>query len=471
MNAPQISRRAVLKRMGACLALPFLESLRPFRAKAETAPRPVRMAVLYMPNGVRPDTWTPSGIGSQFELSPTLRPLAPHKNDLLVLSELWNAASNTGDGHYVKTGGFLTSTTITRTTGANVSSNGVSMDQVCAKRIGSLTALPSLELGIEPPSTGVDSNVGYTQLYGAHISWSAPTIPVAKEINPQRAFDRVFRSKSAHAEHPSGAARHRSVLDLVADQAKTLQNKLSRADRSKLEEYLDSVRSVEKRIEWETQRQKSVLLSDPIARRALEALGAQVDAFSDPGRASERVGDHTEHTRLMLDILALAFWTDATRIGTFMFGNEVSSRAFTFLGENIDSHHEASHHENSPQKLAQYQRINLWHIEQYAYLLAKLKSLPEGEGSVLDQSMILFGAGIRDGNEHSARNLPILLAGRGGGTLDTGRHLVFERETPLADLYFSMLNRMGAPVERFADSTGELPGLFGGGLFDLKPKS
>ncbi len=470
MNEHNISRRTMLKGMGACLALPLLESMRPLAAFGAPSAYPVRMAVLYMPNGTRPDTWTPTGLGSNFELSETLAPLAAQKDDLLVFSELWNAASNIGDGHYVKTSGFLTGTTITRTTGANLSSNGISMDQLCARHIGNQTPLPSLELGIEPPATGVDSNVGYTQLYGSHVAWSAPSSPLAKEINPKQAFDRLFRPKTVQGDCAAAATRDHSVLDLVSEEAKALQNKLSATDRDKLSEYLDSVRSVERRIEWDAQRQNSTVLSDPLACKAIESLGQRVDAYNDPTKVSERSGDHSEHVRLMLDIIALAFWTDATRIATFMFGNAVSSRSFAFLGEGLGSHHEASHHENKPERLAQYQRINLWHIEQYAYLLAKLKSIPEGEGTLLDHSMILFGAGIRDGNAHDPHDLPIVVAGRAGGTLATGRHIVCDKDTPLSNLYLSMLIRMGAPVDHFADSTGELPGLASSDIFTSQPK-
>jgi len=460
MITTSISRRAMLKGVGATLALPLLESLRPLRAFAGPAGKhPVRMAVLYMANGVRPDAWTPAGVGREFQLSPILAPLAPHKDDLLVLTELWNAASDTGDGHYVKTGGFLTGTTITRTTGANLSSNGVSMDQLCARRIGNLTPLPSLELGIDPPATGVDANVGYTQLYGAHVSWSTPQTPLTKEINPKLAFDRLFRPKVAPGDRAAAAARDKSVLDLVLQDAKALERKLGGADREKLGEYLESVRSVERRIEWDARRQQSTVMSDPLARTAIDELGRRVDAYSDPARVSERQGDHTEHVRLMLDLMTLAFWTDATRVSTFMFGNAVSSRSFAFLGQGFGGHHQTSHHENKPDKLAQYERINVWHLEHYAYFLGKLKSIREGEGTLLDNSMILFGAGMRDGNAHNPRNLPIVLAGRAGGTLATGQHLAFEKNTPLANLYRSMLTRMGTPVDRFADSTGELPGL------------
>ena len=452
-----ITRRTMLKGVGAILALPVLEAMLP----AAAARFPVRMAHLYMPNGVHPDMWTPCGTGRDFDLSPTLSPLAGVKDDILVLSELWNAASDTGDGHYVKTSGYLTSSTITRTTGDELNSNGISMDQVAAKKIGILTPLPSLELGIEPPATGVDTNVGYTQLYGAHIAWSQPTMPLAKEINPKLAFDRLFRPKPATSREAVelAANRDRSVLDLVAADAKRLHQKLGTNDRAKLDEYLDSVRAVERRIEWDAKRQRETAMADPAARAAVDELGRRIDAYSDPARLSERAGNHTEHTRLMLDLMALAFWTDTTRISTFMFGNAVSSRSFAFLGTGVGSHHETSHHENKADKLDHYQRINQWHVEQYAYFIGKLRSIREGTGTLLDQCMIVLGAGMRDGNAHSPKNLPIILAGRGGGTIATGRHIVHETKTPLANLWHSMLHRVGAPQQHFADSTGELKGL------------
>ena len=456
-----ISRRTALKGIGATLSLPLLEAMTPRAGAGEKIARPVRMAVLYMANGARPDTWSPTGSGRDFQLSPALSPLAEVKDDILVLGELLNHASETGDGHYVKTGGFLTSTTITRTTGDELNSNGVSMDQIAAKKIGILTPLPSLELGTEPPATGVDTNVGYTQLYGAHIAWSSPTTPIAKEINPRLAFDRIFRRqpKTSREAADLAASRDRSVLDLVMNDAKRLQKKLGAADQAKLDEYLESVRAVERRIEWDAKRQRETVLEDPLARAEIEKLSQRIDAYSDPARVSERAGNHTEHTRLMLDLMALAFWTDSTRVSTFMFGNSVSSRSFNFLGAGIGSHHETSHHEHKPDKLEHYQQINQWHVEQYAYFLGKLKSIREGNGTLLDQSMIVFGAGMRDGNAHNPKNLPIILGGRGGGTIATGRNVVHETGTPLANLWQGMLRRIGTPVDRFADSTGELKGL------------
>jgi hypothetical protein len=445
------------------MGLPWLEAMEPWSASAAPTraggggKSPVRLAILYMPNGVNPHAWTPSGTGADFELSEALAPLAPHKRDLLVLTNLWNSATDTGDGHYVKTGGFLTSTTITRTTGSNLCSGNVSMDQMVAERIGLETPLPSLELGIEPVTTGVDTNVGFTRLYGSHIAWRTPTTPLAKEINPRLAFDRLFRPTSrARGE---GGTNERSVLDLVAEDARRLQKRLGRADQLKLDEYFESVRAVERRIEFDARRKAEEYRIDPLAQAEIEKLGGRIDLYMDPKQASERGIDHTEHVRLMLDLVALAFWTDSTRVSTFMFGNAVSGKNFSFLDGVKGGHHQLSHHEDNSANLEQYKRINRWHVAQYAYLLERLRSMKEGAATVLDHSMILFGAGLRDGNQHSPRNLPLVLAGRGGGSLATGRHLVYDELHPMANLHLGLIRRMGVLRDQFADSTGELAGL------------
>jgi Protein of unknown function (DUF1552) len=460
----KISRRTMLKGMGAMLSLPLLEAMGPlpvFAGPSALSPVarkfPTRMAVLYMANGVNPHTWTPKSIGADFELSPVLQPLAKLKDELLVLTQLTNMKTEGGDGHYVKTAAFLTGTTITRTTGSDLRCGGTSMDQIAAQRIGNLTPLPSLELGIEPVTTGVDVNVGYTRLYGSHIAWSTPTTPLAKEINPQFAFDRMFRTDVGRLK--SGAT-DKSVVDLVMEDARRLKSKVGQADQAKVNEYLDAVRAVEKRIEFDAKRKREEYTADPLVRQEIEKLGGRIQHFySDPARASERSGDHTEHVRLMLDLMVLAFWSDSTRISTFMFANAVSGKNFSFLVGVKGGHHEISHHDNKEEKLEQYRRINIWHMNQVAYMLEKMQSIKEGEGTLLDNSMVMFGAGMRDGNEHNPHNLPILLAGRGGGTVSPGRHLVYEKNTPLCNLYRSMLTRMGTPVESFSDSTGELPGL------------
>jgi len=459
MNPVRIPRRTLLKGLGVSMALPWLESLCSLRGRAETSTGgpPRRFAALYMANGALMEPWRPQGIGRDFTLSPTLEPLAPFRDDLLVLSRLWHRAANTGDGHYVKTGAWLTGTTITRTTGSNLCAGNVSADQRMAQAVGNLTPLPSLELGIEPVSTGVDVNVGFTRLYGAHIAWATPTSPLAKEINPQLAFDRLFRSRAARRSGQLG--QEDSVLDLVAGDARRLQRTLGPADRQKLNEYFDSVRSVERRIAFDRRRKRSENLEDPLVRAEIGRLGRAVDLYSDPARVSERRDNFSEQVRLMLDILALAFWSDSTRVGTFMFGNSVSGRNFSFLEPGLGSHHENSHHEGKAEKKARYQKINRWHVAQYAYFLERLRSFREGDGTVLDNSMVLFGAGMSDGNAHSPHDLPLVLAGRGGGTLSTGRHLRYPKDHPMANLHVSLMRRMGVTVDSWADSTGELAGL------------
>lgn len=458
-----INRRTLLRGLGVAIGLPWLETMRPANAfrsvtDAKRVEAPTRMACLFFPNGVSPNSWTPEGVGTAFEASPILESLSCFRDDVLILTNLTNRATDTGDGHYVKDAAWLTGTTIRRTTGADLNSGGASMDQVAAQRIGNLTPLPSLELGVEPITTGVDINVGYTRLYGSHISWANPTTPIAKEINPKLAFDRLFRSRAG--KKAGRIDDDLSVLDAARDDASSLRGRLGQADRLKLDEYFESVRAIEKRIAFESSERHSRYLDDPTARAAIEKLGGRIDAYhTDPGRLRQRELDHTEPVRLMLDLIVLAFQTDSTRVASFMFGNSVSNKNFSFLPGVKGGHHELSHHENDPKKLEQYQRISAWHVAQFAYLLDRLRRIGEGEGTLLDHSMILFGSALRDGNSHNPHDLPIILAGRAGGTLATGRHLSYPKDTPLCRLYVSMLDRVGAPVDRFADGDGPLAGL------------
>ena len=432
---PLLSRRTVLKGLGVSMCLPLLEAMQPLAALADTAqgkkPKPpVRMAVLYMPNGVHPKAWTPAQRGSDFELSPILAPLSNVKSDLLVLTQLMNKQSIEGDGHYVKVAPFLTGTHITKTTGADLRCGGVSLDQIVAQRLGNLTPLPSLELSIEPVTGYVDANVGYTAIYGsAHLPGTRPRPP-----SPARST-RSWRSTACSirraAQGIASRPRDASVLDAVLDDAKSLHSKIGTADRHKQNEYLDAVRSIETRIAFDAARRAGEYGGDPLARKEIERLGGRIrDYYKDPARLSERGIDHTEQVRLMLDIMVLAFWTDSTRVATFMFANEVSGKNFSFLPGVNGSHHEISHHSNEAAKLEQYQRINIWHTQQYAYMLEKMRGIKEGDGTLLDNSMVMLASGMRDGNAHSPYDLPILLAGRGGGTLATGRHLVYEEKTP-----------------------------------------
>ncbi len=444
----ELNRRTLIKGAGVSLALPWLEAMTPEARSAEAKEKkaddaPVRMAVLWKPNGVRADLWTPEGEGADFKLSSSLESLNAHKKDLFIPTQLWNQGTRSGDGHYVKVGGFLTGTTITKTKGVDLNCNGVSMDQMAAKRLGHLTPIPSLELGIEPARTGIDGVVGYTRVYGAHMAWAAPRRPLAKETNPRLVFERLLRSTGGRKVE---AKRDASLLDLVMQETRDLKKQLGASDKRRLDEYLDAVRSVEGRL------QKT---ANPGTTKW--KLRSELNASMAPPESVPR--DHQAHTRLMLDMIALAFQTDMTRIATFMYGNAVSNINFSFLEGVKGAHHSMSHHEKKAEKLAQYHRINQWHVEQYAYLLNKLKNIQDGEHSLLHNSMIVFGSSLRDGNSHNPHNLPVVLAGQAGGRVQTNQHRVYAKDSPLTDMWVSMLDAFGAPVERFADSNGPLKGL------------
>lgn len=437
-----LSRRTLLRGAGAALGLPWLEAM----AATGTAKSPVRMAMLYMPNGINTSAWYPEGSGRDFKLSPTLEPLAAVKDQLLVLGNLWNAASKGGDGHYVKEAAILTCATIKKTPGADIA-NAVSVDQVAAKRVSDQTPLPSLELGVTPVAIGVDAVVGYTRVYGSHIAWSSPTTPLAREINPRSVYERLFRAASG----PQGnsAKMDKLLLDRVLGDAKKLRAEVGTADRLRLDEYLSVMRSLEERVER----------ASNATHRAWKPR-VVLDPKSTP---TDRPADHAEHVRLMLDMIAAAFQSDTTRIATFMFGNSVSNVSFRFLEGVGAGHHDVSHHQKDPDKLRQYQIINRWHVEQYAYLLGRLREMKEGDSTVLDNSMVMFASALSDGDRHDPHKLPILLGGRGGGRIDSGQYLSYAEDSPLSNLYVSMLDAFGTPVERFADSTGPLSGVLKGG--------
>ncbi len=437
-----ISRRTILRGTGVALALPWLEAMRPLTARAgqvaDASGPPVRFAALYMPNGIRADTWTPEQEGFDWQPSQTLQPLSELRSDVSVLSGLWHKATNTGDGHYVKTGGWLTGTTITKTAGIDLNSGGISMDQLVAARLAEVTPLPSMELGAEPVSKGVDGNVGYTRVYGSHVSWRSPTQPLAKEINPKLAFERMVRASSG-----GGSPRaDRSLLDQVREDAGQLRTRLGASDRYRIDEYLESVRALEQRLD------RAARPGGP-AWKPLSPLDPALAPESDPA-------DHAERVRLLLDVIVMAFQTDTTRVCTFMFGNAVSGVNFSFLDGVSSGHHQVSHHQNEEDKLRQYERITRWHVEQYAYLLERLRQIPEGDGNVLDNSLILFGSGLRDGNSHSPVDLPVLLAGKAGGRIRCGQHIRCEAKTPMSNLFVTMLDALQTPVDRFADSTGPI---------------
>ena len=435
------------------MALPWLETM---SRAATLAEPPMRMAFMFMPNGVRPDLWNPAGDSeTSFDMSRHLKPLEPYRNDILILENLWHKKTVGRSGHWVKVPAWLSGGYVERTSGQDLNTGGTSVDQVAAEHIGEKTMLPTFELGIEAPRNGVDNaGGGFARMYGSFISWRDPHTPVLKEIVPQLAFDRLYRNASApvisgmdsgHASVIESLQRDRtSVLDLVMEETNSVRRQASANDKVKLDEYFESVRSVE--------------------RRAEAALKPQLRWINQGKAPMERPGpgipaEHAEHVKLMLDILVLAFWTDSTRIATFMFGDAQSGVDYSWVPGVHGSFHGNSHHLNEPGKMEQYARIVDWHTQQLAYFLGKVKSLDEGGTSLLDNSMFLFGSSIKDGNAHEPENLPLILAGRAKGTIKPGRRLRAEVKTPLCNLHLAMLNRMGAMEKSFGDSTGPLEGL------------
>ena len=448
-----LSRRTLLRGAGAALALPWLECMTPALASDERLTKPpLRSAFLFMPNGVRPDHWTPKGDKEEFELTPMLKPLGKVKDDFSLLEGLWHSKTIGRNGHWPKVPAFLSGGFVVRTSGRDMDTGGMSVDQLLAAKIGQRTPLPSFELGVDEAYTGVDNvGGGFTRIYGSHIAWRDPHTPAPKEIVPRLAFDRLFRTGTPPTvsgfttRQPAVAdalARDDvSVLDLVRSDAESLRGKIGAADRVKLDEYLESVRSVERRIETSFAPQKRWI---------------NEGRFDLPRPGPGIPESHLEHVRLMLDILVLAFWTDTTQVGTFMFGNAQTGRNFSFLTGVNGSFHGISHHRNQANMLAQYEKIGTWHIEQLAYFIERLKSLKEGNGTLLDHSAVFFGSTLRDGNSHDSHDLPLILAGRGNGVLNPGRRIRYKRDTPLCNLYLTMLHQHGLKTASFGDSTGVL---------------
>jgi uncharacterized protein DUF1552 len=441
----RISRRMALKGLGVSLALPLLEAMdrQPVRASsAGGGSPPLRLAFVYVPNGVHTPDWTPRSLGKGFELSPILEPLRAVKDEILVLSGLTlNPARALGDGggdHARAMASFLTGRHPRKTDGAELRA-GVSVDQLAAQAIGRATRFPSLEIGCEGGRNAGECDHGYSCAYQSNLSWQGESTPVAKQINPRLVFDRLIGSPAAD-ESGAGAGRgdrrRKSILDFVGEDARQLQGVLGASDRRKLDEYLNGVREIEQRIHG--------------ARPVVDLGGIEFP------RPLGIPADYEEHLRLMADLLVLAFQTDLTRIATFVFANDGSNRSYRAIGVP-DGHHDLSHHGGDAAKQQRIRTINRFHTTQLAYLLAKLKSIPEGSGTLLDHCLIVYGSGISDGNAHAHDDLPILLAGRGNGAIKPGRHIRFPKETPLTNLYVTMLNAIDVKADRFGDSTGRLP--------------
>ncbi len=441
-----ISRRTVLKGLGTAIGLPLLEAMLPLYSLAGLAKKtpPRRMAFLYVPNGKNMAHWTPKAVGDKFDLPSILEPLQPVRSHLLVLSGLTlDKARPNGDGpgdHARAMSSFLTGRQAKKTHGADIRI-GTSVDQAAAQKIGKNTKFPSLELGCDKGLNSGNCDSGYSCAYSANISWRSESTPNAKEVNPRAVFDRLFANQVKGDVDKNRAKRdryHKSILDFVTEDAQDLKRRLGSTDQRKLDEYLSSVREIETRI-----------------ARTEEVI---VDGSMKLAKPAGIPKEYQDHIRLLADLLVLAFQADLTRIGTFVFANDGSNRSYRFMGVP-EGHHDLSHHGRNNHKLEKVRKINRFHVAQLAYFLEKLKGVREGDTTVLDNSMVVYGSGISDGDRHNHDELPILLAGKGGGSMKTGRHLRYKRETPLTNLYLGLLDRIGAPADKFGDSTGRLESL------------
>jgi hypothetical protein len=436
----RLPRRHVLRGVGAAVGLPWLESLLPRAAAAAAARPPVRLGFVYVPNGVDMARWRPADVGPLDDLPPTLERLEAVKSHLLVLSGLTaDKARSHGDGpgdHARAMAAFLTGAHPRKTDGANILA-GVSADQIAAERLAEFTRLPSLEIGCEAGGlTGVCDS-GYACVYSATLSWKSPTQPLPKETDPRLVFERLFGGDQ-HTSRMERRASRRSVLDFISDDARRLAVRIGNADRRKLDEYFTAVREAEARLE------RMERLPAPAVPTGLVPPAAPPDLET--------------RIRLLSDLLVLAFQTDSTRVFTFSLANEGSNMRYENLAIN-DGHHELSHHGGDPQKIAKIGAINGFHAARFAYLLERLQAVREGEGTLLDHCVVAYGSGNSDGDRHTHDDLPLLLAGRGGGTIRGGRHVRFADETPVTNLWLAMLQRAGVAVDEIGDSTGPLEGL------------
>ena len=438
-----LNRRTFLRGLGVGVALPLIDAMRPAFAAPRTlagdAPR--RLAFAYVPNGIIMEAYKPAAFGADYELTRILEPLEPFKSELLVLTGLThNNGRALGDGpgdHARAAASYLTGVHPKKTSGADIK-NGISVDQVAANAIGAETRFASLELGTEPGRLAGNCDSGYSCAYSNSISWRGATTPNPPEINPRLVFERMFGADD-QPKDPAVRERYqlykRSILDFVQEDTQSLMRDLGPTDKRKLDEYLSSVRDIEQRI------------------AATEANGPEVAATMD--RPDGIPIEFESHVRLMYDLMTVAFQADLTRVASFMYGREGSNRTYREIGVS-GAHHGLTHHRNDEQKIEDITKINRFHMQQFAYFLDKLRATEDGNGTLLDHSMVVYGSGISDGNRHLHHDLPVVMAGRGAGSIKPGRHLEFAAETPMTNLYVSLLDRMGVRAETLGDSNGEL---------------
>jgi len=448
-----IDRRTFLRGMGTMMALPVLERMMPNAAvagmasTAQTKAAPQRMAFLFVPNGIDMANWRPAAEGAlPAELPEVLRPLRELRDEFNIVTGLTQKhAFANGDGpgdHARSTACFLTGVQAKKTSGSDIR-NGISADQVAAIHIGKETRFASLEIGCERGGVSGDCDSGYSCAYSSNISWRSENTPVAKEVNPRLVFERLFGNGNKGEEAESRSRRdlfRKSILDFVSEDAAALRSSLGKRDAQKLDEYFQGVREIEQR-----------LTKFESTQAALVAAGI--------GKPNGIPADYGEHIRLMGDMMILAFQSDLTRVTTFMFANDGSNRSYHQIGVS-EGHHDISHHGRDPKKLEKKKRIDTFHTEQLAYILKKMRETKELDGSLLDNTLLVYGAGISDGDRHNHDDLPILVAGRGGKKYPTGRHIVYPNHTPMNNLFITMLDSVGVKIEKLGDSTGKLQGLF-----------
>lgn len=461
----KVSRRTVLRGAGAAVALPWLEAMTPVRAKgtSDSGP-PVRLAFFYVPNGVHMDAWRPGDAGTLDQLPPIMQSLAPVKDQVTVISGLAaDHCSGKSAGHEPAGGGFLVGGKCKHSETPEVAA--ASVDQVAAREVGLSTPVDSLALGIDPGHRG---DHGYSGTYLSHISWRSKTTPAPLQLNPKTLYDHLFRDQPprrpdwSRSRGQSQAVRRdsieHSVLDLVREDAKDLQRKLGFSDRRKVEEYLEGLHGVERRINAASGDSYSHHRDAFDNAPETLAEGHELPQLIIPdGRGIPPV--YADHVNLMLDILTLAFQSDTTRVASFLFSYEKSGRSYPQIDAR-GSHHSTSHHQKKQENYDQLTRINTHHMDLFARMLVRMSEIQEGERALLDNVMILYGSGISDGNRHNHDDLPVLVAGGAGGVLRGGRHLNFDKKMPICNVYVDMLQRAGVPLDQFGDSTGPLEGLF-----------
>jgi hypothetical protein len=435
-----LPRRTFLRGMGATLALPLLDAMVPsMTAWAATAANPVRrLGFVYMPMGATINRWTPAGVGRISELSPSLSSLMPFLDQLTVVSNLELKNAYSAGNHATANSAFLSAAKAKMTEGTDYLL-GTTVDQIAAQQIGKETPLPSLELAMDLLTTVGDCDNGFACVYQNNLSWSSPTTPLPAEAHPRVVFERMFGDGGTAAERRAEMKKDASILDWVTDDIARLRGKVGPGDRAKVNQYLDTVREVERRIQ-----------------RAEKQSGES--GLHDLDRPAGVPAAYADHARLMFDLQVLAMQADITRVITFQLARETSNRTYPEAGVP-DAHHPLTHHGGNPEKMERVAKINAYHVSLFAYYLDKLKSTADGDGSLLDHSLLLYGSGMGNPDVHDHVNLPILVAGGAAGRLKGARHIKYAEPTPLANLHLTLLDKMGVRLDAFADSRGKIPEL------------